>query len=152
MQRLSILCSSLLIVTMIACQKKKEEETTKVFTSGQAASFVLGQSTFSGASTALTATGMNVPSAVTVAASGAVYTAEQNNHRVLGFSAAPTSNGETATTVLGDNSFTWQGTGSTADEMNSPSGVSAYGTQLFVADSSNARVLIFNALTVGASA
>jgi hypothetical protein len=150
---------SLALIAAVACKKKEEEEETTttttlpaVFTTGQAASLVMGQSNLTSNSSALTDVGMNVPSGITITAGGVIYVTEQNNSRVLGFAAAPTSNGEAATTVLGDTLFTWAGTGSTADEMNSPLGVSSSGSQLFVADTNNHRVLIFNSVTTGASA
>ena len=122
------------------------------FTNGQAASLVMGQANFASNVTAVTASGMTVPTGVAISAAGFVYVSEQNNSRVLGFAGQPTTNFEAATTVLGQNVFTSPAAGSTADAVNQAHGVSSAGTQLFVSDFGNHRVLIFNSLTTGASA
>jgi hypothetical protein len=50
---------------------------------GAAASVVLGQSDFTSSTRASTATGMNVPSWVTLDLLGRVYVADENNHRMV---------------------------------------------------------------------
>lgn len=162
MKRFIAICASISLVAAIGCKKKEEEEETTTttttttlpatFATGQAASFVLGQTTMTGNGNNNSDTEMNVPSAVTMTSGGAIYVAEQNNNRALGFAAAPTSNGEAGTVVIGQSSFTGFGTGTTADAMAGPQGISSYGSQLFVADTSNHRVLIYNSLSTGVSA
>lgn len=70
--------------------------------------------------------------------------ADSNNYRVLIWNAFPTSNGAPADVVLGQPNFVTRGTGLTADTFQFPYYLDANGNQLFVADSDNNRVLIWN--------
>lgn len=148
---------ALSILTTVSCKKKAEEEVITgptvpaVFTTGQAASFVLGQPDFVTSTAALTDSGMTAPNGVTLSAAGVLYVSEQNNSRVIGFDAASIANGASATTVLGQSIFTFPGTGAAANEMSTPQAVSSSGSQVFVADWGNHRIQIFNTVTTGAS-
>jgi sugar lactone lactonase YvrE len=74
------------------------------FTDGEAASVVIGQSTFSGNQAGLSAVNVSFPIGVAATASW-LWVGDDHNHRVLGYP-APFSNGEAATVVLGEPNFT----------------------------------------------
>ena len=111
------------------------------FTNGEAASVVLGQVDFTHNAAATTQTGMSFACDVAVDSSGNVWVADANNNRVLEF-AAPYSNGEAASIVLGQVDFTHSVAATTATGMNSPCGVAVDSSgNVWVGDSNNNRVL-----------
>lgn len=88
---------------------------------------------------------------VGVAISGnKLIVSDQSNHRVLIWDPFPTSNLQPADVVLGQTTFTGasanQGGTANAGTMNSPSGVAVIDGRLYVADSGNNRVLVFNSI------
>lgn len=109
------------------------------------ASLVLGQPDFFTSSSALTASGMRNPSAV--ATDGTILVvADTDNNRVLIWNSIPTANGQPADVVVGQPNFTSNGTSSppTATSLRGPSGVWLAGGKLYIADSLDNRVLIYN--------
>ncbi|WNG40302.1 hypothetical protein F0U61_46440 [Archangium violaceum] len=66
------------------------------------------------------------------------------NSRVLIWNQFPTSHGQGADLVLGQPGFTSRGLATTASGLRIPSYVTSTGQQLFVADSQNNRVLVWN--------
>jgi DNA-binding beta-propeller fold protein YncE len=124
------------------------------------ASLVLGQAGFDVGS--LNRGG--APSAATLAAPEGVWSdgtrlfvADTGNHRVLVWNAFPTSNGQPADVILGQDGPTSvlpnRGQdGATATTMSFPSAVRIEGGALFVADTGNNRVLRFNAVTLTSGA
>lgn len=124
------------------------------FVSGQPASTVIGQSSFTANSIGYDEFGFKRPGGIHLTSSGILYVADTQNNRIEGFSTVPTANGAAASftiggTFLGDNSF---GSGA-VDKFNNPQGIATTSTQLFVADTYNARVQLFNSPTLtGASA
>lgn len=73
--------------------------------------------------------------------------ADEANHRILIWTTLPTTNTEAADLVLGQADMTSNVDGSvapTASSLSFPGGVFISGTQLFVADSNNNRILIWN--------
>ncbi len=145
------------ILSTLGCTKKEGEapssvSPTLVFTTGQAASFVLGQPDFTSSALGTTASTFRYPLSITVSAAGVVYVADQNNSRVLGFASEPVANGVAATTVLGQSSLTGGATGTSSSELYNAHGVSSLGTQVFIADWANHRVTIYNSQTTGAGA
>lgn len=71
------------------------------------------------------------------------------NHRVLIWNSIPTQNGQSTDLVLGQPDFTSKTAnngGVSARSLSSPTSVYYDGTHLFVADSNNRRVLIWNSL------
>lgn len=73
--------------------------------------------------------------------------ADEGNHRILIWTTLPTSNTEAADLVLGQADMTSNVDGSavpTATSLSFPGGVFISGTQLFVADSNNNRILVWN--------
>ncbi|TGK04276.1 hypothetical protein EHQ53_03765 [Leptospira langatensis] len=83
-----------------------------------------------------------------------VLVADTGNHRVLVWNSFPTSNGQSANLVLGTTSTTSPASGSGNNLMNGPTFVTSDGTRIFVTDSGNNRVLIWNSwpTTSGAAA
>ena len=70
--------------------------------------------------------------------------ADTGNHRVLIWDRLPTGYGVSADRVLGQPDTRSKTPGAALDRMNGPRGVYADGERLFVADSGNNRVLIFD--------
>ncbi len=66
------------------------------------------------------------------------------NSRVLIWNSFPTKNGQAADLVLGQAGFTSRTMATTASGMRIPSSVTSTGLQLFVVDSQNNRVLVWN--------
>ncbi|OGR81724.1 MAG: hypothetical protein A2X32_09585 [Elusimicrobia bacterium GWC2_64_44] len=112
--------------------------------SGQAAVLVLGQPNFTSNAASLSQGGLNNPVSVAVAASGAVWTADFGNNRVIKYN-APGANGPQAALVLGQAAFNVgqpnRGGAAAANTLNMPAGVAASGNDVWVADNGNNRVL-----------
>jgi len=121
-------------------------------TSFQDADLVLGQPNMT-SSTAnnggLSASSINYPLGVALSSSGKLMAADFGNHRVLIWNTFPTSNGQAANVVLGQTNMT-SGTlnsgGISASSLYYPYGCSTDGTRMYVADSYNNRVLIWNTI------
>lgn len=113
---------------------------------GQAANFVLGQSTMAAATPADGTDGLSSPSSVT-SNGNQLFVADTGNHRVLVYSGFPTADHEPAKRVLGQADFTNtdpnRTTGTAADTLSSPQGVQVYDGMLMVADTGNSRELIY---------
>lgn len=75
-----------------------------------------------------------------------LYVADSNNHRVLVWNTMPSSTGQSASFALGQSNLTSNASATTASGMNFPSSVHHNGTKLFVGDSSNNRVLVWNTI------
>ena len=78
-----------------------------------------------------------------------VYVTDTGNHRVLIWNTIPTVNAQAASVVLGQPNFTsniLNNGGIGAGTFNAPSSVYTLGTRLFVADTTNNRVLIWNTI------
>jgi hypothetical protein len=78
-----------------------------------------------------------------------VFVADTGNNRVLIWNAMPTMNGQVADVVLGQpslNANTQNNGGITASSLFGPTVAYTAGGKLFVADSNNRRVLIWNAI------
>lgn len=83
-----------------------------------------------------------------------LFVAEWGNNRVLIFNQIPQTSGTAADVVIGQDSFTTSAFGTSEKALRRPNGVATDGTRLFIADSLNNRVLIFNTIPAqnGASA
>ncbi len=130
------------------------------FLNGGPANIVIGQPDFFSNSAnqggAVSAKGLSGPAAVAVDKAGNLYVADTNNNRVLRF-AAPVTTNEAANLVIGQTSFTNNFCNNPSvggATLCGPAGVGIDGSlNLYVADSSNNRVLEYNApLANGASA
>jgi hypothetical protein len=109
------------------------------------ASVVVGQTDFSGNLPAQTQTGLYNPSAV--ATDGKIMVvADTDSNRVLIWKSIPTSNGVPADIVLGQDTFTTGVAGISNKALRGPQGVWIQGTKLFVADTQNSRVMVWNTI------
>lgn len=114
---------------------------------GMSANLVVGQQNFTSNTSGLSQTGIAGSAAVFVDSRNRLIVADVNNNRVLIWNNVPSSNGAPADLVLGQNDFVTgsnDGAGATATSFHFPSAVFSDGTKLFVADSQNRRVLIWN--------
>ena len=120
-----------------------------------AASVVLGQPDFEKTDQGLTQTNLRTPTAV--ATDGTVVAvADTDNNRVLIWKTIPTAIGTPADVVVGQADFKSSGTlvPPTGKSMRGPQGVWIQDGKLYVADTQNHRVLIYNSIPTsnGASA
>jgi uncharacterized protein (TIGR03437 family) len=110
------------------------------------ASLVLGQPNFTSTTDPYTTqSGFRNPT--NIATNGTVLAiSDTDNNRVLLWKSIPTSNDQPADIVLGQSSFTTAAVGLSNAGMRGPQGVWVQGNQLFVADTQNSRVLIWNSI------
>jgi hypothetical protein len=78
------------------------------------------------------------------AASGRFFVSDQFNHRVLPFFLAPTGPMASPILALGQVDFVSASPGLSATAMNQPRAVTSGGSELFVADTQNNRVLVYD--------
>jgi DNA-binding beta-propeller fold protein YncE len=130
-------------------------------TDGEAAVNVLGQSDFTSETGARTQSRLNQPSGLAYDATGnRLFVGDMSNHRVLTFDVAAITNGENATSVLGQTTYTAGTSGLTQAKFNLNNntvvGLSyvSTGSRLFVGDTNNRRVMVFDvaAITNGEAA
>lgn len=73
-----------------------------------------------------------------------LYIPDKANNRILGFNAIPDADGVDANFALGQADLTSSNAGTSATALMNPEGIYTTTTQLFVVDSGNNRVLIWN--------
>jgi hypothetical protein len=124
---------------------------TQTATNGKNADYILGQADFTSKVATTTQNGMYQPAGLAYdSQNGRLFVADYYNHRVLVFNNAAastlTANGENADYVLGQSGFTTRISTTTQSGMYYPSDVAhdSVNSRLFVADSQNNRVLVFN--------
>jgi len=115
------------------------------------ATLVLGQSSFTTAALGTAADGMADPLTVAIG-SGKLAEAEEANSRVLIWNAIPSANGQGADVVVGWPDFSTPSTGCSSTELSASQGVAIASGKLLVADTSNSRVLIWNAVPTASGA
>ena len=110
------------------------------------AEVVLGQPDFTGTDYHLSQDGLRLPTAV--ATNGTVLAvADTSNNRVLLWNSIPTTNGKPADVVLGQSSFdSVKAVTVDSKSLRAPQGVWIQDGRLFVADTQNHRVLIWNSI------
>jgi uncharacterized protein (TIGR03437 family) len=114
---------------------------------GGIADVVVGQPNFSDTDANISNNGLFLPTSV--ATDGKVLVvADTNNNRVLIWNSIPTANNQPANVVIGQSDFT---TGltlvpPTAKSMRGPQGVWIQAGKLYVADTQNNRILIYNSI------
>jgi uncharacterized protein (TIGR03437 family) len=109
------------------------------------ASLVLGQPDFFSNNPAVTATGLRNPTGIATDGN-MVIVADTDNNRVLIWNSRPTVNGQPPDVVIGQPNFTANGTSvpPTANSLRGPVGVWLADGKLFIADTQDNRVLIYN--------
>jgi sugar lactone lactonase YvrE len=118
---------------------------SKPISTGGSESLVLGQTSFTASGCAATATGLCFPTATAFDSSGNLWVADSNNNRIVEYK-APFSNGESASTVLGQSGFTAKVCATSQSGLCGPSGIAFDKSgNLWVADVVNNRVLRFSA-------
>jgi hypothetical protein len=112
------------------------------------ADFVLGQASFVDSSAqAPQANNFKAARGIRSSSDGKYIVADTGNNRVLIFNTAPTSSSQDADVVIGAADFQTAGTGGcTAAELNAPSDVFMISGKLFISDTGNNRVLIYNSI------
>ena len=117
------------------------------------ATLVLGQPDFTTATLNLSATSTSLRLPTAVASDGVhVVVADTDHNRVLIWNRIPTSNNAPADVVVGQPNFTstsLPGNTPNAKSMRGPQGVWIQNGRLYVADTQNNRVLIFNHIPTG---
>jgi hypothetical protein len=130
----------LLVVVLFA------QPVSYAFTTGQGASLVLGQSSFTTSTGIVSQTGLYGPEGAGFDSHGNLWLADRFDSRVLEYTCTTTSctNGNNATLVLGQLRFTVSYWGLSQTVMGGPEGVvfDSHG-DLWVADRANSRVLEF---------
>ena len=109
------------------------------------ASLVLGQPDFITSNFALSPTGMRNPTGVATDGNILVVS-DTDNNRVLIWNSLPQVNGQPANVVIGQKDFVSGGTSvpPTASSLRGPTGVWLAGGRLYIADTQDNRILIFN--------
>ncbi len=114
-------------------------------TLGSSASVVIGQPDFGQTDPGLSQSSLNRP--VGISSDGQrLAVADWGNNRVLLFNNIPTANGAAADVVVGQSDFESAAANTDETGMRGPNGVFLDGQQMFVADTFNHRVLIYNAV------
>lgn len=129
-------------------------------TDGEAADFALGQPNLTTGTVntgGISASTLSNPTSIHIEANQLFVADNNNNNRVLVWNSLPTISGEAANLVLGQQNFTSNlanAGGISASSLHDPYGISSDGTQLFVSDEENNRILIWNTIptTSGKSA
>ncbi len=120
---------------------------TSVLSNGMAASYVIGQTGFTTATTGTTSSTFNWPGGLSYdSTTGYLYVSDENNHRVMIFdTSSGVSTGMAATYIFGADDFTTVNSTVTAATMGTAHGIDfdSANKRLYVGDSTNARVLIF---------
>jgi hypothetical protein len=114
-------------------------------TNGADANVVIGQPDFVSSDAATTRTGLDEPEGLWSDGTKLVV-ADFMNNRVLIWNTIPTTNGALADVVVGQPDFTSFDSAEppTSQSLDRPGGVASDGTSLYVEDSGNNRILVFN--------
>jgi len=83
------------------------------------------------------------PEAVMVDSQGRLILTDFTNNRVLIYNSVPVTNYTAADVVVGQSNFSTTDAGTSASGLYTPYGAYSNGTQLYVSDTSNSRVLIY---------
>ena len=113
--------------------------------------YVLGQLNFTTSTPGATQSTLNSPGGITYdAVNKQLFVADTNNNRIIVFDVSTINNGEGAVNVLGQLNFTTSTPGATQSTLNSPGGITydAVNKQLFVADTNNNRIIVFDVSTI----
>lgn len=115
------------------------------FSNGQAATIVIGQTSFTSGNSGLSASMLSSPQDHAFDSSGNLWVVDDANNRVLKFT-APFSIGESASMVIGQTSFTSNVFGTTQSTFKNPTGIAFDPSgNMWIVDQGNNRVLEFTA-------
>lgn len=114
-------------------------------TNGAAADVVIGQPDFVTSSSGTSAVKLMLPWGVHTDGVR-VFISDTENNRILIYNSIPSTNGVAADVVIGQTDFITSLDGANDSKLNYPVDVYCAGEKLFVADSSNSRVLIYNSV------
>jgi len=117
-------------------------------TNGEPAFRVLGQDDFMGGSSATAIDRMWSPSHLAVDTANRLYVADAGNSRILVFDITEITNGENAINVLGQADFVSQEVATTINGMRNPIDVFWDSNNLYVADTGNNRILVFDVTAI----
>jgi 6-phosphogluconolactonase (cycloisomerase 2 family) len=119
-------------------------------TNGENAVNVLGQSNFTGNTGATTQSRLMLPGEIAYEAeTSRLFVTDRSNHRVMVFDVASITDGENAVSVLGQSDFTSNSAGTTQAKMSTPNGIALdLNNRLFVAETGNHRVLVFDVTSI----
>ncbi|MEL6256311.1 MAG: hypothetical protein AAFR87_30185 [Bacteroidota bacterium] len=143
---------------LIDCENTNDGVTTMEFSNNAAASFVVGQSSFTSSSSSTTASTFNNPYDIALdPTTGKVFLADLYNNRILRYKNIDEFiYNMDAEAVIGQTSFTANSSGVSQTKMNGPTGIHVDNTgTLWVSEFSSSRVLRFDnasSLSNGASA
>jgi hypothetical protein len=141
----------LLSLTLTGCGSGSHDAVSAVtFTTGQAASVVIGQTDFnSGSSNQSVSVGANTLSTSFAQAfvnSGVLYLPDENNNRTLVYNSIPTTNGASADFAIGQSTLTANSSGTSATAVAAPEQLVISSGKLIQADYQNSRVIIYNSV------
>ena len=144
--------SKFLFVSEYAGSRVKVFDLSSGITSGMNASYVLGQTNFTGSGAANTQSGLNFPTNIALdQATKRLFVSEANGNRVKIFDVATSTiaNGENAINILGQTDFTGSGATNTQSGLNSPFGLAINNltNQIYVAETGGNRVKVFDIAT-----
>ncbi len=121
-------------------------------TDGENAINVLGQADFVTSTAAVTQAGMSQPFDVTLSGSTVttLFVSQGTANRVTTYDVTAITNGESATKVLGQSTFTGTSAATTQAGMNAPRGISYDPTnkRLYVAQTTGARVTVYDVASI----
>jgi NHL repeat len=116
--------------------------------SGQGPDRVLGQADFASAAAnrglVTAANTLNLPIGGAFVRNNQLFVTDSGNNRTLIWNTFPVTNGQAADNVIGQLNTANNGPATVSTRLDSPTGVAAFGSQLFVTDLLNHRVLIYN--------
>ncbi len=111
------------------------------------ADYVLGQATFDTNTSGVTATSLYGPAGLAYSAN-MLYVADSYNSRIMVFDVTAITNGEAAVNVLGQADFVTDTSGTTATTLSGPESMTIGGSQLYVSDRSNNRIMVFDVTSI----
>lgn len=120
---------------------------TASLSTGKSADAVLGQTLYTTSTRRTNQAGLRLPNSVAInTGSQLLYVADTYNNRMLAFGVSGSiTNGQSGSVVLGQTSFTSSGATTTSTGLRRPHDVrhDAYNNRLYIADTSNNRVVMY---------